>query len=162
MTRRKRKSIENTQPRSIRAVVDTCVLIDAFHGAASANAEAAALCFSYLCHSGQLFISPATQREWLGTARQLLNPHASFTALQTWATMARMVFFCQHEQPRERVTVCRDPSDNKWLELAKAVQADVLLTRDMALLDLHRFGPTRILTPQAFARELDARPVRLA
>ena len=45
---------------------------------------------------------------------------------------------------------CSDPDDQKFLELALAAQADILVTKDHALLDLARRPlPFRILTPQA-------------
>jgi len=54
--------------------------------------------------------------------------------------------------------LCRDPDDQKFLETALAVHADILVTKDNALLDLARRVPFRILTPGAFAAlEADAR-----
>jgi hypothetical protein len=46
---------------------------------------------------------------------------------------------------------CRDPDDQKFLELARACRADLLLTRDRALLELARRTPFRIVTPRAWA-----------
>ena len=47
---------------------------------------------------------------------------------------------------------CRDPDDQKFLELAAVARADYLITRDRALLELaKRDLPFRILSPQAFA-----------
>ena len=51
--------------------------------------------------------------------------------------------------------LCRDPEDQKFLETALAVHADILITKDRALLDLARRVPFRILTPKGFA-ELNA------
>jgi putative PIN family toxin of toxin-antitoxin system len=49
---------------------------------------------------------------------------------------------------------CRDPDDQKFLELARASRADILLTKDRALLELARREYThigfRILTPRAY------------
>ena len=47
--------------------------------------------------------------------------------------------------------LCRDPDDQKFLETALAVHADILITRDQMLLELARRVPFRILTPTAFA-----------
>ena len=45
---------------------------------------------------------------------------------------------------------CADPDDQKFLELALAAKADVLVTKDRALLDLGRRKlPFRIAAPQA-------------
>ena len=59
---------------------------------------------------------------------------------------------------RARLPQCRDPDDQKFLELALAAGADVVVTRDKALLDLTRRRkaqvgrtvPFRILAPEEF------------
>ena len=54
--------------------------------------------------------------------------------------------------PLPNLPKCRDPDDQKFLELAAAARADYLITRDRALLELaKRDLPFRILSPQAFA-----------
>jgi putative PIN family toxin of toxin-antitoxin system len=48
---------------------------------------------------------------------------------------------------------CRDPDDQKFLEAAAAARADMLITKDEALLELARRRakpPFRIVTPQEF------------
>lgn len=53
---------------------------------------------------------------------------------------------------------CRDPDDQKFLELARAACADVLITKDRALLELARrkyaWTAFRILTPKGFNQYL--------
>lgn len=57
-----------------------------------------------------------------------------------------------------RLPVCRDPSDQKFLELARDCRADFLVTKDLALLALARRkiqrAPFRIVTPQQFTDAL--------
>ena len=53
----------------------------------------------------------------------------------------------------QRVELCRDPRDDKFLELALAGRADFLLTGDTDLLTLHPFRRTAILTPAAYLGE---------
>lgn len=50
---------------------------------------------------------------------------------------------------------CRDPDDQKFLELAFRARADALVTGDRALLDLAGATPFPILTPAAFRKQLD-------
>lgn len=45
-----------------------------------------------------------------------------------------------------------DKSDIKFLECAKAAEADYLVSRDKVLLDLKSFEGTRILTPERFIK----------
>ena len=50
----------------------------------------------------------------------------------------------------ETVTECRDPKDNKFLELAVAGTASCIVSGDDDLLVLHPFRGIPILTPRAF------------
>lgn len=62
--------------------------------------------------------------------------------------------------PLMRLPDCRDPDDQKFLELARACGADFLVSRDRALLETgHRKGrplPFAIVTPAALARRMQA------
>lgn len=51
---------------------------------------------------------------------------------------------------RSSVTVCRDPNDNFLLALAKDGKADYLLTGDKDLLELVKFGKTKIISMTTF------------
>ena len=50
----------------------------------------------------------------------------------------------------EQISDCRDPTDNKFLELAVCGDADVLVTGDADLLVLNPFRGIAILTPRDF------------
>lgn len=50
-------------------------------------------------------------------------------------------------EPAERVLDCRDPKDNKYLELALAASASTIVTSDMDLLVLHPWRGVEILRP---------------
>ncbi len=58
--------------------------------------------------------------------------------------------------PVEKVTVCRDPKDDKFIELALACRAEILITGDPDLLILHPFQNIRILSPADFLRNYSA------
>ena len=45
---------------------------------------------------------------------------------------------------------CRDPKDNKFLELAITASAQYIISRDEDLLVLHPFRSITICTPKAF------------
>lgn len=53
---------------------------------------------------------------------------------------------------QKRITVCRDPSDNKFLELAVEGIATHMVTGDSDLLALNPFQGIQILTPHSFLR----------
>lgn len=57
-----------------------------------------------------------------------------------------MVFF----NPKETITDCRDPKNNKFLELAVAANASCIITGDEDLLILHPFRNIPILNASGF------------
>jgi predicted nucleic acid-binding protein len=57
----------------------------------------------------------------------------------------------------EVVTDCRDPKDNKFLELAVSGRATHIVTGDPDLLTLHPFRGVAIMTAQAFLSATAAR-----
>lgn len=52
----------------------------------------------------------------------------------------------------DRIVACRDPTDDKFLELAVNGASDVLVTGDIDLLVLHPFQGVPIVTAQSFGR----------
>lgn len=56
----------------------------------------------------------------------------------------------------KRITACRDPRDDKFLEVAVAGGADVIVSGDEDLLTLHPFEGIPIITSFAFLQMLDA------
>ena len=50
----------------------------------------------------------------------------------------------------ERIAACRDPKDDKFLELAVSGKAEVIVSGDGDLLDVNPFRGISIVTPAAF------------
>jgi len=48
------------------------------------------------------------------------------------------------------IRACRDPRDDKFLELAVNGEADLIVTGDQDLLALHPFRDVPIITPAAY------------
>lgn len=57
--------------------------------------------------------------------------------------------------PSRRITICRDPKDNMFLEVAADGEAVILVSGDRDLLDLENFEGIPIVTPAVFLAELD-------
>ena len=53
-------------------------------------------------------------------------------------------------EPTIRVSDCRDPKDNKYLELVLAATAGALITSDSDLRDLHPWRGIPVMTPREF------------
>jgi len=57
---------------------------------------------------------------------------------------------CKLINPQLSIKACRDPQDDKFLEIALAVNASCIVTGDRNLLTLHPFCNTPILSPADF------------
>ncbi|MBX9698740.1 MAG: putative toxin-antitoxin system toxin component, PIN family, partial [Acetobacteraceae bacterium] len=55
--------------------------------------------------------------------------------------------------PLEAVAACRDAKDDKYLELALAARADLIVSGDDDLLVLHPWRGVRILRPAEYLAE---------
>jgi putative PIN family toxin of toxin-antitoxin system len=53
----------------------------------------------------------------------------------------------------QRIEACRDPKDDKFLELALNAEVSVLITGDKDLLDMRPFQTINIMTPAEFLSE---------
>jgi len=54
----------------------------------------------------------------------------------------------------ERIAACRDPTDDKFLELAVNGRADLIVTGDADLLTLNPFRSIPIIPPAVFVQGL--------
>lgn len=57
--------------------------------------------------------------------------------------------------PKHKITVCRDPKDNKFLDAILESKADYLITGDKDLLALKAFKSTKIVAPKEFLKLLE-------
>ncbi len=109
------------------------------------------MCVEIARRDGVILVSDATLAE---LREVLLRP--AFDRFKPRA--AREAFLAAIEAGSERIVpaeeprLCSDPDDDKFLAVALAGHADVLLTEDKAVLALRTVGETRILRPIAFAR----------
>ena len=99
---------------------------------------------------GKLAFSNATMDELVEVLfrkkfdKYFLNDEEKWSAIQRIALNA--VFF----SPVESIVDCRDPKDNKFLELAVASNASCIITGDKDLLILHPFCGIPILNAADF------------
>lgn len=89
--------------------------------------------------------------------KKTLDARAQAEALAHCRRLSTRVQMDLSPPERGRLPRCKDPDDQKFLELAFAAGANVLITKDRALLDLYRRkappGRTltfKILTPEEF------------
>jgi putative PIN family toxin of toxin-antitoxin system len=60
---------------------------------------------------------------------------------------------CETVQVVSSIRTCRDPKDDKFLEVAVDGRADLIVTGDRDLLDLHPFRGIAILTPAEYLED---------
>jgi len=57
-------------------------------------------------------------------------------------------------KPKEKIKICRDPKDNKFLECALAGKADYIISEDKDLLVLKKYKETKIINTKTFLQLL--------
>lgn len=141
----------------LRLVLDTNVVLDLLHFRDAAVEpimralrSGAALCFTNPLCSGELAHVLGYPQFDLTTA-QAERVIADYSALVRHCD----IIACAGLPP---LPICSDPDDQKFLELARAAAADLLITKDKALLALarkrHRLSGFRIVTPAEATTEL--------
>lgn len=137
----------------MRAVFDTNIYISAFitpGGRGEAALLAAVTGHCYLATSIPILTK---------TARKLVDKfhwdeeHMQI-AVRHIASIAEVV------KPRRKLKLLADDPDNRILECARAVKADVIVTGDQHLLALARFDSTRIIRLAEFLELLAATPIK--
>jgi putative PIN family toxin of toxin-antitoxin system len=78
--------------------------------------------------------------------RHSISPEAQLAAL----TLARSIAVRMETVPTAKLPQCRDPDDQKFIELAASAKADVLVTKDGELLKMKRRLPFRVMAPNDF------------
>jgi predicted nucleic acid-binding protein len=107
-------------------------------------------------HRAEVFIDAACEAELERALGYDLGKRSVDIAacLAECRRVARRIEAAPTEAQRAGLPRCRDKDDQKFLEAALAARADVLVTKDRALLDLARSRtavPFRVLTPEGFA-----------
>ena len=132
-------------PTDLRFVFDTNVIVSAL----LLKHPVARQAFDKALEIGKLLVSQATIEELNEILRRedfnkyvLENERIQFIAiLVREATLVEVT---------ETVNECRDPKDNKFLELAVSGKATCIVSGDDDLLVLHPFRGMPILTPRQF------------
>lgn len=98
---------------------------------------------------GKLIISPEITAEYFEVfSRPKFDKYISFETRLLF--IDNIVSEAILHQPAEKITACRDPKDNKFLEAAVSINADCIVSGDQDLLILNPFNSIQIITPAAF------------
>ena len=128
----------------MRVVVDTNVFVSAALSAKTSPALAV-----YLAERRCILLkSTATEQEILQVVERPQLAHLIAPPFLVW--LSRLLTAAELVTITERVTECRAPKDNKFLELAVNGRADLIVSGDHDLLTLNPFREIPIVKPAAF------------
>ncbi|MFO8048164.1 MAG: putative toxin-antitoxin system toxin component, PIN family [Desulfosudaceae bacterium] len=125
-------------------VVDTNVLVSAL-----VFKQTPEQVVSKIIQSGLFLFSDDTLEELIDVlGRPKFSKHISAEIIHDYLSL--LANFSRFIKPSQRITACRDPRDNMFLELAVAGKADFIVTGDQDLLELNPFRNVRIVQPAEF------------
>ena len=129
----------------LRTVIDTGVVVSALLLPRCVPRQA----FDVAAARGRLLVSDETIAELDDVLRRpKFDKYVSET--QRLEFLAALVREAELIDVVDVVTECRDPKDNKFLELALSGRGSHIVTGDSDLLVLHPFREIAIVTPQSF------------
>ena len=100
-------------------------------------------------NDGQLLICDATLEELADVlSRPKFDPYVSVEDRQEFIRVLNRV--AERVDVISPVKACRDPKDDKFLEVAINGEADLIVTGDKDLLALHPFRGVQIITPREY------------
>lgn len=126
-------------------VLDTNVIVSAILLKSSVARQA----FNKAFEKGELLLSLATLEE-LNEVLRRKKFDKYILETERIEFLTALVHKCVLTEVNESVTECRDPKDNKFLELAISGNATCIVTSDNDLLVLHPFRDIPVLTPGSF------------
>ena len=130
-----------------RIVVDTKALISRLLLPASVPAAAVRKAVA----EGQLLVSDATLTELAEVlARAKFDPYVTIEERQEFLRLLGRI--AEGVPILHAIRACREPKDDKYLELAVNGEASVIVTGDADLLALHPFRGIEIVTPAHYLR----------
>jgi putative PIN family toxin of toxin-antitoxin system len=136
-----------------RVVFDTATVVSAL---LFANGRLTWLRHHWLQGVCTPLISRATAAE---LTRVLGYPKFRLTPADRNELLGEYLPYCQLSEPAEKCpTMCRDPNDQLFLDLAQSGGAHLLITGDKDLLELADQTTFLIETPEAYRRRIPAQP----
>jgi uncharacterized protein len=130
----------------MRVVVDCNVLISAALSKNGTSAKAIKEAEEF----HQMILSESTLREFSDTLLKTKFDKYFRPIDIRFAIISRYSNKCEVIAPFHRVTICRDPNDDMYLELALSGNADCIITGDPDLWALHPFKKIPIISPKEF------------
>lgn len=131
-------------------VFDTNTLVSALLFEGSKPAQA----LWYALRHGEVLLSPSTLGE-LAEVLQREKFERYVTAAERDEFLAALVARARFLEPTQSLRACRDPNDNKFLELAVEGNAGIIISGDSDLLVLHPFQGIAIMRAGEFLHAMN-------
>lgn len=128
----------------MRVVLDTNVLVSA----ALKDKSMPAMAVHLVHRRGGFLKSAATERQLLDVIARPSLAALIAPAASDW--LKGLLAAAETVEINERIVACRDPTDDKFLELAINGRADIIVSGDADLLVLNPFRDIPIVPPAAF------------
>jgi len=137
----------------MRIVVDTNILVSAL---IRPNGKTGAI-LQHLRQGDYVFLYAQPLLEELADVlmRPRIRDKYGVTEDDIKAVLALLLLRGEAVIVKHTITACRDPKDNKFLEVAVAGKADLIVSGDKDLLVLHPFEGISVISPTEFLRRLD-------
>ena len=130
-----------------RIVIDTNVIISAILFQNSNPAKA----IKFAKQLGEILLSETIFREIQNTlSRPKFDRYLSLDSRRQ--VLSQLLLNSELIEITETITICRDPKDNKFLELAVNGNANFIITGDQDLLVLNPFRGIQIITVNEFLK----------
>jgi len=155
----KREESQENKPRKV--VVDTSVIISSVLGdakAAPAKVLKAMYTKKFKAYSSEEAMDELYDVLFSEKVTKLLKGGSEILTLTYLFVNSSVILV----NPRKRIALCRDPKDNKFLEIAYEAKADCIVTLDRDLLEMRDKNKEtqilehkiKILRPEEFLQEL--------
>ena len=129
----------------MRCVFDTSVLVSAL----LLNSSTPRRALDFASRNGKILLSFSVLAELYDVlSRKQFRRYVNEEDIRRF--LAALTREAQWVDINLQIVVCRDPKDDKFLELAVCGQAEYLVTGDSDLIVLHPYQGIKILTPGAF------------
>ncbi|MYC30459.1 MAG: putative toxin-antitoxin system toxin component, PIN family [Chloroflexi bacterium] len=134
---------------NLRVVLDTNVLVSAALFPSSLPGHV----LDHVINHGCLLISANTASELRAV---LFRPRLGryLQAEEATEFLASVLRYAEPVEITDSIAVCRDPNDDKFLELALSGQASHIVSGDQDMLELQPFRGVLVLSPRAFLETL--------
>jgi putative PIN family toxin of toxin-antitoxin system len=127
----------------VKVILDTSVIVESLISSSDSN-RCQSIIKILVQKQIELCVSKETFDELL-SPKVLKSHHQKMAKFKAWYKYSSVFY-----KPTTQVTICRDPKDNMFLELALESQAQYLISSDKDLLSIQSFNNTTIIHPLKF------------